>query len=214
MCFRTCILSTLSLATHLLYTLGIVILPFARASTTRRCRHKKQYYRQAYYFVFLYHRATRKPARANPHTLGSAPSACLLACSLYINRLFVSFNYVCITICVCICIFSTLSLLQASTFFVFYVLLLLLFTYMFITICILYVYFVHYKNHYCRQASSSPSYSSSYHLCMYVSPVAFAYVYLVHYHYYRQACSSSYVLVTVSILHVSIYHHLHMYMYI
>jgi len=31
--------------------------------------------------------ATRKPARANPHTLGSAPSACVRVCSLYTNRL-------------------------------------------------------------------------------------------------------------------------------
>jgi len=33
------------------------------------------------------HQATRKPARANPYTPGSAPSACVLACSLYIHRL-------------------------------------------------------------------------------------------------------------------------------
>ena len=37
--------------------------------------------------------ATRKPARANPHTLGSAPSACVRVCSLYINRLWMR-NYV------------------------------------------------------------------------------------------------------------------------
>ena len=30
--------------------------------------------------------ATRNPARAKPHTLGSAPSACVLVCSLYINH--------------------------------------------------------------------------------------------------------------------------------
>jgi len=30
--------------------------------------------------------ATRKPARANSHTLRSAPSACVFVCSLYISR--------------------------------------------------------------------------------------------------------------------------------
>jgi len=38
-------------------------------------------------YVIAGDQATRTPARANPHTLGSAPSACVLVCSLYINHL-------------------------------------------------------------------------------------------------------------------------------
>jgi len=43
--------------------------------------------------------ATRKPARANPHTLGSAPSVCVHVCSLHINRLCTTSAYIYAYIC-------------------------------------------------------------------------------------------------------------------